>query len=91
MTSTLKSLADLPPGVQACVTGLRPDGAHAAVVDRLAELGFLPGEPVEVVQRGPGGREPLAVRVGESMFALRFIEARSVLVQDSDRREGLEP
>ena len=58
------------------------------MMDRLAELGFLPGEPVEVVQRGPGGREPLAVRVGESMFALRLVEARCVLVAEVEALEG---
>lgn len=91
MTNTPKSLADLLPGTQASVTGFLPDGAQRAVVDRLAELGFLPGEPVEVVQRGPGGREPLAVRVGESMFALRLIEARCVLVSDAEAVEGARP
>lgn len=89
MTSTPRSLADLLPGTHASVTGFRPDGAERAVVDRLAELGFLPGEPVEVVQRGPGGREPLAVRVGESMFALRLLEARCVLVSDDEGIEGV--
>jgi len=35
---------------------------------------------VQVLQRGPGGREPLAVVVGDSMFALRLAEARCVAV-----------
>ena len=47
---------------------------------RLGELGFLPGEPVRVLHRGPGGREPLAVAVGDSMFALRLAEARHIAV-----------
>ena len=47
---------------------------------RLAELGFLPGEAVQVLRRGPGGREPLAVVVGDTMFALRLLEARCVSV-----------
>lgn len=81
------SLAELSPGEPAFVAGLRPEGAHPAVVERLAELGFLPGEPVEVIQRGPGGREPLAVRVGETMFALRLVEARCVLVQPDGGRD----
>ena len=48
-----------------------PNGAHATVmrvvstsadVDsvalrRLAEIGFIPGEPVQLLRRGPGGRE----------------------------------
>jgi ferrous iron transport protein A len=71
-----------------------PDGAHATVLRvadrspdldadqlrRLGELGFLPGEPVQVQRRGPGGREPVAVRVGDSLFALRLAEARCVEV-----------
>ena len=81
VTGTPTSLAELPPGAQALVSGLCRDGVDPAVVDRLAELGFLPGDPVEVVQRGPGGREPLAVRVGETMFALRLVEARCVLIE----------
>jgi ferrous iron transport protein A len=73
-------LADLPVGTQASVVELRAGGQNTALTDRLAELGFLHGEPIEVVQRGPGGREPLAVRVGETMFALRLVEARAVVV-----------
>ena len=71
-----------------------PDGAHAVVrrvlangpglddghLRRLGELGFLPGEPVQVLHRGPGGREPLAVVVGDTMFALRLLEARCIQV-----------
>jgi ferrous iron transport protein A len=32
------------------------------------------------MRRGPGGREPLAVQVGETFFALRQIEAQCVEV-----------
>jgi ferrous iron transport protein A len=70
------------------------DGAHATVVRvhgtspvldeamlrRLVELGFIAGEPVQVLRRGPGGREPLAVRVGDTLFALRLAEARCIEV-----------
>jgi ferrous iron transport protein A len=72
-----------------------PDGSHAVVADvvaasadigpatlrRLGELGFIPGEPVRVLRRGPGGREPLAVQVGETQFALRLVEANCIRVQ----------
>lgn len=71
-----------------------PNGAHARVervfrgapeldataVQRLEELGFIAGEPVLMLRRGPGGREPLAVQIGETMFALRLVEAQSVAV-----------
>ena len=47
---------------------------------RLGELGFLPGEPVQMLRRGPGGREPLAVLIGETIFALRLLEAECIEV-----------
>jgi len=53
----------------------------AATVQRLHELGFLPGEPVRLMRRGPGGREPIAVQVGDTLFALRWVGARCVDVQ----------
>ena len=49
---------------------------------RLSELGFLPGEIVTVLRRGPGGREPIAVQIGETVFALRSIEASCIEVAD---------
>jgi ferrous iron transport protein A len=75
-------LAELPLGTPATVEQVVSASADidAAVLRRLAELGFLPGEPVRVVQRGPGGREPLAVQVGDTLFALRLLEARCIQV-----------
>ncbi len=75
-------LADLPNGAHATVQGLNAASPEvdAAVLRRLGELGFLPGEPVQLLRRGPGGREPLAVCVGETMFALRLVEARCIEV-----------
>jgi ferrous iron transport protein A len=75
-------LSQLPTGAQATVERLFAASAEMdeGTLRRLAELGFLPGEPVRVLQRGPGGREPLAVLVGDSLFALRLIEAACVSV-----------
>ncbi len=77
-------LSDLPNGAHATVRAVTPpsdSGAHDPVMlHRLGELGFLPGEPVHLLRRGPGGREPLAVQVGETMFALRLAEAQCVEV-----------
>ncbi len=75
-------LSDLPGGVHATVTQVCANGAGLAPqhLRRLAELGFLPGESVQVLHRGPGGREPLAVRVGDTLFALRLQEARCIRV-----------
>jgi ferrous iron transport protein A len=75
-------LADLPNGVLAIVQAVvaRDPDLSESHLRRLGELGFLPGEPVQVVRRGPGGREPLAVVVGDTMFALRLLEARCISV-----------
>jgi ferrous iron transport protein A len=47
---------------------------------RLFEIGFIDGELVCVVARGCPGGDPVAVRVGNTMFALRRFEAERVLV-----------
>lgn len=47
---------------------------------RLLELGFVEGETLRVVAHGFPGREPLAVRIGNTTFALRRFEADHVLV-----------
>jgi len=75
-------LADLPDGAHATVLAVRANGPDLDEhhLRRLGELGFLPGEPVQVLRRGPGGREPLAVVVGDTMFALRLPEARCITV-----------
>jgi ferrous iron transport protein A len=79
---SLPRLSDLPNGAHATVLGVSASTpqADAQMLHRLAELGFLPGEPVQVLRRGPGGREPLAVQIGETLFALRKIEAQCVEV-----------
>lgn len=74
-------LSELSPGTRGTVIGLNPAGVpDPQLLRRLSELGFLPGEPVQLMRRGPGGREPLAVQVGETFFALRQVEAQCVEV-----------
>lgn len=51
----------------------------------LTEIGFLPGEPVQLLARGQPGDEPLVVRIGDSTFALRRAEARCVLIEPGNR------
>jgi ferrous iron transport protein A len=80
MRTSLDQLAD---GAHATVQGVHADSPDldAAMLRRLAELGFIAGEPVQVLRRGPGGRDPLAVRIGDTLFALRKAEARCIDVQ----------
>lgn len=80
-------LSTLRPGERGVVHGLRfPQGQqdhNRQLLMRLLEIGFVEGEPVQVTALGPGGREPLAVRIGDTLFALRRYEAEHVLVQRS--------
>lgn len=62
---------------------------HAGVAQRLTELGFFPGEIVTLLRRGPGGREPIAVQIGETLFALRCVEAACIQVME--HAEGSQP
>ena len=48
---------------------------------RLMELGFVPGERVQVLRRVLFGRGPLAVRVGTSTFAMRALESSLIEVE----------
>jgi ferrous iron transport protein A len=79
-------LSQLPNGAHARVVSVIAGAAEVgeATLRRLGELGFIVGEPVQVLRRGPGGREPLAVQVGETLFALRLLEAECIEVQDAD-------
>ena len=76
-------LSDLPDGAHAIVEGVIAASAEvdAVALRRLGELGFIPGEPLQVLRRGPGGREPLAVMIGETFFALRLLEAQCIEVR----------
>ncbi len=75
-------LTELPTGGHATVARVVADTAATdeGTLQRLGELGFIPGEPLQLMHRGPGGREPLAVVVGETMFALRWLEAHCIEV-----------
>lgn len=56
------------------------DRADRELVLRLVELGFVPNEQVRVVASLGRDREPLAVRLGGTTFALRRHEASFILV-----------
>jgi ferrous iron transport protein A len=45
------------------------------------ELGFIPGERIEVIEEVRPGGDPIAVRIGSSIFALRRREAQAVMVK----------
>lgn len=76
------SLAELPIGVSATVAAISQStiDLDVALIQRLVEIGFIPGEKVKVIAHGHPGREPLAVRIGGTTFALRRFEADYIYV-----------
>lgn len=58
-----------------------PPGDDGRLRRRLLELGFVPGERVQVLRRVFFGRGPLAVRVGTSTFAMRKLESSLIEVE----------
>jgi len=74
-------LTELPLHANAVVTDVADLDADDRVSRRLRELGFVTGEPVRLVARGPFGAEPLLVQIGFTRFALRRAEAARVSVR----------
>lgn len=74
------SLANLPIGTNARVTGVKGDGA---LTRRLMEMGVVPGARVRVIKAAPLG-DPLEVRVRGYHLALRRTEARTISVITGD-------
>jgi ferrous iron transport protein A len=89
-TTLLNELPDGARGVVARVVSSSPE-VDAVALRRLGELGFIPGEPVRLLRRGPGGREPLAVLVGETLFALRLLEAQCIEVAPAAIDPAVQP
>lgn len=79
-TRSSQSLAGLGIGSSAHIVSVAAATPEVTMdlIRRLFDLGFLPGEPVRVLARGPVGGEPIAVRVGTSTFALRRQEAACI-------------
>jgi ferrous iron transport protein A len=80
------SLAAMRKGARGVVTTITDDrqslgdSVRSTIGRRLLELGFCPGEQVEVLEEVWPGADPIAVRVGSSVFALRRREAAAVMV-----------
>ncbi|MEG2981328.1 MAG: FeoA family protein, partial [Stenotrophomonas sp.] len=57
------TLSELPLHASAVVDSVQDLHANDAIARRLRELGFVKGEEVRLVARGPVGGEPLLVQV----------------------------
>jgi ferrous iron transport protein A len=89
-TAALQSLASLHKGARGVVCAITSEGVAAVTIGdlagsriarRLLEVGFVPGERFEVIEEIRPGGDPIAVRIGSSIFALRRREAQVVMVR----------
>jgi ferrous iron transport protein A len=74
-------LSELAMGASATVLQVDDNGPDDAIAQRLRDLGFVAGEPVRLVARGPLGADPVLVQIGYTRFALRRAEAARVSVE----------
>ncbi len=87
------SLASLGKGARAVILDVRDDAqslgdeAQSTVSRRLLELGFIAGETIEVISVVWPGGDPMAVRLGNTSFALRRREASAVIVEPETARD----
>jgi len=86
--SEMLCLSHLKKGDSASVIGMMEGGGeeHAAMRRRLLELGFVEGETIRIIAESFPQRDPIAVRLGNTTFALRRHEAALVRVQPAGKR-----
>lgn len=70
----------LPPAVPALILSIATPTADPMAERRLREVGFDEGVEVELLHAAPFGGDPIAVRVGGSVIALRRAQAALVRV-----------
>ena len=81
-------LANLPDATPAVITAIDRGGIDPDTARRLHELGFDEGVDVELLHRAPFGGDPLAVRVGNMVVALRRSMAQLIEI---DAQVGASP
>ncbi|PLP97100.1 FeoA family protein [Cupriavidus pauculus] len=74
-------LSELPRRTVAIVKSVDDATLNDPVARRLRDLGFVPGESVQIVTFGPFGKDPLVAQVGYTRFALRRSEADRIAVE----------
>lgn len=74
-------LDQLPFHIPATVTGIDWAALSPGEARRLRNLGLDEGVAIEALHGGPVGRDPLAIRIGRMMVALRRAQAKAVMVE----------
>ena len=80
------TLSDLDRNGSGIVEAVEDATPGDPVARRLRELGFVPGEAVDVVALAPMGGDPILVQVGFTRFALRRAEAARVRLRPAAAR-----
>lgn len=73
----------LSPGQVATIAAIDRAGLDPLTARRLHELGFDEGVDVELLHRAPFGGDPIAVRVGNMVVALRRSMAALIEIDDA--------
>ena len=74
-------LDQLPYRTPATVIGIDWPSLTPAEAQRLRNFGLDEGVRIEALHGGPIGRDPLAVRIGRMMIAIRRAHAQAVEVE----------
>lgn len=69
------------PGEVATIVSVDHDGCDPQVARQLHEMGFDDGVEIELLHRAPFGGDPLALRVGNMVVALRQRLAALIVVE----------
>jgi ferrous iron transport protein A len=80
LDSTILRLDELPFRTPATVSAIDWTALSDADAKRLRNLGFDEGVEIEALHGAPFGKDPLAVRIGRMMVAMRRAQARAVTV-----------
>ena len=75
------SLDQLPFRTPATVAGIEWAALTDSDAKRLRNLGFDEGVAIEALHGAPFGKDPLAIRIGRMMVALRRAQARAITVE----------
>ncbi len=75
------SLDQIPFRTPATVSTIDWSALSDSDAKRLRNLGFDEGVAVEALHGAPFGKDPLAVRIGRMMIAIRRAQARAIMVE----------
>jgi ferrous iron transport protein A len=85
-STSLDTLGHCARGWRGWVSGFAPSDTLTIpwheMERRLLEMGFVEGARIELLQEGPIGRDPIAVRVDDLTVALRRRDADVILVSE---------